>query len=151
VRDSVVCAQDSHLAHSEPNLCFTETKFAVGSGARLISVCYFEEENDWWVAKHIKKPIRSTVLWYMLGFPSCSSQMRHTLTYPDRLLLCQFAVWTGIQTLFCWLPVLPISRPGKNKFFFVQTRQAVLVDGRCTNCSGAVVFIFTLLNVLHIR
>lgn len=39
-----------------------ETKFAVGSGARLISVCYFEEENDWWVAKHIKKPIRSTVL-----------------------------------------------------------------------------------------
>jgi actin related protein 2/3 complex subunit 1A/1B len=39
-----------------------ETKFAVGSGARSVSVCYFEEENDWWVAKHIKKPIRSTVL-----------------------------------------------------------------------------------------
>ena len=39
-----------------------ENKFAVGSGARLISVCYFEEENDWWVSKHIKKPIRSTVL-----------------------------------------------------------------------------------------
>lgn len=38
-----------------------ETKFAVGSGARLISVCYFEEDNDWWVSKHIKKPIRSTV------------------------------------------------------------------------------------------
>ncbi|XP_076305518.1 actin-related protein 2/3 complex subunit 1A-like [Tachypleus tridentatus] len=38
-----------------------ENKFAVGSGARLISVCYFEEENDWWVSKHIKKPIRSTV------------------------------------------------------------------------------------------
>ncbi len=36
-------------------------KFAVGSGSRLISVCYFEEENDWWVSKHIKKPIRSTV------------------------------------------------------------------------------------------
>jgi len=33
----------------------------VGSGARLISVCYFESENDWWVSKHIKKPIRSTV------------------------------------------------------------------------------------------
>jgi len=33
----------------------------VGSGARLISVCYFEKENDWWVSKHIKKPIRSTV------------------------------------------------------------------------------------------
>lgn len=24
-----------------------ENKFALGSGARLISVCYFEEENDW--------------------------------------------------------------------------------------------------------
>ncbi|CAB0004805.1 unnamed protein product [Nesidiocoris tenuis] len=38
-----------------------ENKFAVGSGARLISVCYFEKGNDWWVSKHIKKPIRSTV------------------------------------------------------------------------------------------
>lgn len=38
-----------------------ENKFAVGSGARLISVCYFEKENDWWVSKHIKKPLRSTV------------------------------------------------------------------------------------------
>lgn len=38
-----------------------ENKFAVGSGARIISVCYFEQENDWWVSKHIKKPIRSTV------------------------------------------------------------------------------------------
>ncbi|KAL0278435.1 UNVERIFIED_CONTAM: hypothetical protein PYX00_000258 [Menopon gallinae] len=38
-----------------------ENKFAVGSGARLISVCYFESENDWWVSKHIKKSIRSTV------------------------------------------------------------------------------------------
>jgi len=38
-----------------------ENKFAVGSGARIISICYFEQENDWWVAKHIKKPIRSTI------------------------------------------------------------------------------------------
>jgi len=38
-----------------------EDKFAVGSGSRLISICYFEEENDWWVSKHIKKPIRSTI------------------------------------------------------------------------------------------
>lgn len=37
-------------------------KFAVGSGSRLISVCYYEEDNDWWVSKHIKKPIRSTIL-----------------------------------------------------------------------------------------
>lgn len=25
----------------------SEDKFAVGSSARLISVCYFEKENDW--------------------------------------------------------------------------------------------------------
>lgn len=28
-----------------------ENKFALGSGARLISVCYFEEENDWQVTQ----------------------------------------------------------------------------------------------------
>ncbi|XP_032464956.1 actin-related protein 2/3 complex subunit 1A-like [Phocoena sinus] len=39
-----------------------ENEFAVGSGARLISVCYFQSENDRWVSKHVKKPIRSTVL-----------------------------------------------------------------------------------------
>ncbi|EGC42509.1 Arp2/3 complex chain sop2 [Histoplasma capsulatum var. duboisii H88] len=39
----------------------SEQKFAVGSGARAIAVCYFEEENDWWISKHLKKPIRSTI------------------------------------------------------------------------------------------
>ena len=39
-----------------------EDKFAVGSGSRIVSVCHFEEEHDWWVSKHIKKPIRSTIL-----------------------------------------------------------------------------------------
>lgn len=38
-----------------------ENKFAVASGAKSVSVCYFEEDNDWWVSKHIKKH-RSTVL-----------------------------------------------------------------------------------------
>jgi len=38
-----------------------ENKFAVASGARCVSVCYFEEDNDWWVSKHIKKH-KSTVL-----------------------------------------------------------------------------------------
>lgn len=36
-------------------------KFAVGSSARIIAVCYYERENDWWVSKHVKKPIRSTI------------------------------------------------------------------------------------------
>lgn len=39
-----------------------EDKFAVGSSARLISICYYEDINKWWVSKHIKKPIRSTIL-----------------------------------------------------------------------------------------
>lgn len=39
-----------------------EDKFAIGCGSRLISISYFEKDNDWWVSKHIKKPIRSTVL-----------------------------------------------------------------------------------------
>lgn len=39
-----------------------EDKFAVASSARLIAICYFEPENDWWISKHLKKPIRSTVL-----------------------------------------------------------------------------------------
>jgi len=38
-----------------------ENKFAVASGAKLVSVCYFEEDNDWWVSKHIKKA-KSTIL-----------------------------------------------------------------------------------------
>lgn len=27
----------------------------------MIAICYFEEENDWWVSKHLKKPLRSTI------------------------------------------------------------------------------------------
>ncbi|XP_014227716.1 actin-related protein 2/3 complex subunit 1A [Trichogramma pretiosum] len=38
-----------------------EDKLAVGSGAGIISICYFASENNWWVSKHIKKPLRSTV------------------------------------------------------------------------------------------
>ena len=30
--------------------------------SRTIAVCSFDEENNWWVSKHIKKPLRSTVL-----------------------------------------------------------------------------------------
>ncbi|XP_043941057.1 actin-related protein 2/3 complex subunit 1A-B-like [Protopterus annectens] len=60
-----------------------ENKFAVGSGAQSISVCYFEEENDWWLSKHIKKSIKSTILsldWHpnnvLLAAGSCDFQCR---------------------------------------------------------------------------
>ncbi|KAI9094321.1 WD40-repeat-containing domain protein [Phlyctochytrium arcticum] len=39
-----------------------ENKFAAASGARQIAIGYFDEENNWWACRHIKKPIRSTVL-----------------------------------------------------------------------------------------
>lgn len=38
-----------------------ENKFAVGSGDKTIAVCYHDQEQDFWVAKHIKKNIRSTI------------------------------------------------------------------------------------------
>jgi len=37
-----------------------ENKFAVACGAKCVAVCFFEEEQDWWVSKHIKKH-KSTV------------------------------------------------------------------------------------------
>lgn len=39
-----------------------EKKFAVGCGHRCICVCYYEPNQCFWVAKHIKKQIRSTTL-----------------------------------------------------------------------------------------
>lgn len=39
-----------------------ESKFAVGTGAKLIAVCYYDENNDWWISKHIKRPLEGTVL-----------------------------------------------------------------------------------------
>jgi actin related protein 2/3 complex, subunit 1A/1B len=38
-----------------------ENKFAVGSSDRSLSICYFDNDNDWWTPKAIKKNIRSTV------------------------------------------------------------------------------------------
>jgi actin related protein 2/3 complex subunit 1A/1B len=38
-----------------------EDKFAVGSGDKCLSVCYFETDNNWWVSKHIRTDIDSTV------------------------------------------------------------------------------------------
>ena len=26
-----------------------------------MQVCYYDKDNDWWVAKHIKKPLKSTI------------------------------------------------------------------------------------------
>ncbi|KAI9292039.1 actin-related protein 2/3 complex, subunit 1 [Neoconidiobolus thromboides FSU 785] len=39
----------------------SETKFAVASGSKIVSICYFAEANDWWSSSHLKG-FQSTVL-----------------------------------------------------------------------------------------
>ncbi|KAM7500206.1 hypothetical protein LguiA_024620 [Lonicera macranthoides] len=36
-------------------------KFAVGSGAKTVCICYYEQENNWWVSKLIRKRHDSSV------------------------------------------------------------------------------------------
>ncbi|EPS60788.1 hypothetical protein M569_14013, partial [Genlisea aurea] len=38
-----------------------ENKFAVGSGAKTVCICYYELENNWWVSKVIRKRHDSSV------------------------------------------------------------------------------------------
>ncbi|KAI4341139.1 hypothetical protein MLD38_025899 [Melastoma candidum] len=38
-----------------------ENKFAVGSGAKTVCICYYEPENNWWVSKLIRKRHNSSV------------------------------------------------------------------------------------------
>uniref|UniRef100_A0A6B2L7U9 Actin-related protein 2/3 complex subunit n=1 Tax=Arcella intermedia TaxID=1963864 RepID=A0A6B2L7U9_9EUKA len=38
-----------------------EDKFAVGSGAKCLCVCYFEPDNNWWISKHFKQDVESTI------------------------------------------------------------------------------------------
>ncbi|KAL9272534.1 Actin-related protein [Drosera capensis] len=38
-----------------------ENKFAVGSGAKTVCICYYEQENNWWVSKLIRKKHNSSV------------------------------------------------------------------------------------------
>ncbi|KAM5579952.1 hypothetical protein ABKV19_009608 [Rosa sericea] len=38
-----------------------ENKFAVGSGGKTVCICYYEQENNWWVSKLIRKRHDSSV------------------------------------------------------------------------------------------
>ncbi|CAI5527639.1 unnamed protein product, partial [Closterium sp. Naga37s-1] len=38
-----------------------ENKFAVGSGSKTVSVCYYDDDNSWWVSKVIRKKHASSV------------------------------------------------------------------------------------------
>lgn len=37
-------------------------KFAVGTGSKEVSICYYDQKSNWWACKKIKKGIKSTVL-----------------------------------------------------------------------------------------
>lgn len=65
-----------------------ENKIAIGTGARLVSICSYDKENDWWVPKQIKKPISSTVnclCWHpnnvLIAIGSCDFTTRVFSTY----------------------------------------------------------------------
>ena len=38
-----------------------ENKFAVGCGLKCICICYYERNQEFWVSKHIRKPLKSSV------------------------------------------------------------------------------------------
>jgi len=38
-----------------------ENKFALGGGSKSVAVCYYQEENNWWISKLIRKKHMSSV------------------------------------------------------------------------------------------
>ncbi|XP_054817503.1 actin-related protein 2/3 complex subunit 1A-like isoform X1 [Prosopis cineraria] len=38
-----------------------ENKFAIGSGAKTVCICYYEQENNWWISKLIRRSHDSSV------------------------------------------------------------------------------------------
>ncbi|PPS09525.1 hypothetical protein GOBAR_AA11098 [Gossypium barbadense] len=52
-----------------------ENKFAVGSGAKTVCVCYYEQENNWWVSKVIRKKHDSSVT-SVAWHPNNKSELR---------------------------------------------------------------------------
>ena len=50
-----------YLSKKDCKLSFLENKFAVGSSQKLVSICHYEKENNWWIARQIKTEFTSTV------------------------------------------------------------------------------------------
>ncbi|KAK4487114.1 hypothetical protein RD792_006429, partial [Penstemon davidsonii] len=104
-----------------------ENKFAVGSGAKTVCICYYEQENNWWVSKLIRKRHDSSVTsvaWHpnniFLATTSTDGKCRvfstfikgvdtrcvsflhfHSPTFPEFLILFMFAgaVKQGLHSL----------------------------------------------------
>lgn len=67
-------------------VCFSGNKFAVGSGAKVVSVCHFQAENNWWVP---------------LKFPAHNSTVLALAWHPNNMVLatassdCKCRVYSG--------------------------------------------------------
>ena len=55
-------------------------RFAATSGAKCVSVCTYEAQNDWWVSKMIRKKFKSTVL--CCNFHPTNGQLLATVDPP---------------------------------------------------------------------
>ncbi|KAG8072922.1 hypothetical protein GUJ93_ZPchr0006g44222 [Zizania palustris] len=72
-RNSYVWTQEGHdwvptlviLKLNRAALCVQwspkENKFAVGSGAKSVCICYYEQDNNWWISKVVRKKHGSSV------------------------------------------------------------------------------------------
>ncbi|KAI9619925.1 hypothetical protein H4Q26_013904 [Puccinia striiformis f. sp. tritici PST-130] len=100
-----------------------EAKFAVGSGARAIAVCQYDDESNWWVAKHLKKPLRSTV--------PIRSVVISRLLLADGYTIGPDTAPHGI--LVIKLPSLPLISLGKSSNPNQSQRQSAGGIGRLNN------------------
>ncbi|RYR79290.1 hypothetical protein Ahy_A01g004122 isoform B [Arachis hypogaea] len=61
---AALCVQWSPKGMKDAAMSYSvlaENKFAVGSGAKTVCICYYEQENNWWVSKLIRKRHDSSV------------------------------------------------------------------------------------------
>jgi len=84
-------------------------KFAVASGAKVVSVCHFEEENDWWVSKHVKKH-RSTVT-RIAWHPNNQLLATASTDFKARIFNCAIREVDGRQVETAWGKKKPFDEP----------------------------------------
>jgi len=84
-------------------------KFAVASGAKVVSVCHFEEDNDWWVSKHVKKH-RSTVT-RVAWHPNNQLLATASTDFKARIFNCAVREVDGRQIETPWGKKKPFDEP----------------------------------------
>jgi actin related protein 2/3 complex subunit 1A/1B len=84
-------------------------KFAVASGAKAVSVCHFEEDNDWWVSKHVKKH-RSTVT-RIAWHPNNQLLATASTDFKARIFNCAVREVDGRPIETAWGKARPFSDP----------------------------------------